>query len=707
MKTTSTSIIALLLSLCLLPGGPLTAQTFVQQSPNQLTNRMNDVGIQPNGRGVAIGGAGLVLTTTNYGNTWTQNAQPVQSTNRVVPLPNGGDGQQFLLLGNGTIRRSANGGNAWTMATLPSGIGNARLDRYAVPAANALYVGGDNYVLKSTDGGANWTDISPAADGTTWESVSFVDANNGWLGGNNGHVYRTTNGGQTWSVLTAVAFAERVHVTMVDAQTGFAAVRRDLYKTTDGGTTWVLWGADAFGSHQTQLVVLDADHLVSTQDGLVVFVSGDGGISWTRKTPTPYGGNYGHLTAFADGRVWVASDYGSIAFSDNYGLNYADQLPGFKYFLTSIDFSNTNTGWCVGSAGAVARTQNAGSTWTPVVTDITEGDPATAPYYFWVKAYDYNEAVVASFHGIRRTTDGGQTWQLTSAPAANSSFQAAHSQGNTLAVLTSNERVRISTNRGQTWTERVISNDFPYLTSIHFASEQVGFAGGGTTAGQLFKTTDGGTTWTELASPSPSRASDIWFLDEQEGWLIQEAFSDQIYHTTDGGASWTAITLPQTTFWRKAHVTSAGELDVMGGSSGLATGYRSTDGGQTWEQWLSSFNFTFQDYAYQDTPNGHDYWICGTAGWITRASFVQVGTDDVQRLPLTLGPNPTSGMLHLQLPNGAATATATVQCFDALGRLVYAGAAAPTLSLAHLPNGVYVVQLRQGGVVYVGRVVKV
>ena len=63
-------------------------------------------------------------------------------------------------------------------------------------ANNGTAVGSDGLILRTTDGGANWTNQT---SGTTsfLNDVSFTDTNNGTAVGENGTILRTTNGGTT------------------------------------------------------------------------------------------------------------------------------------------------------------------------------------------------------------------------------------------------------------------------------------------------------------------------------------------------------------------------------------------------------------------------------------------------------------------------------------------------------------------------------
>ncbi|MEZ4986379.1 MAG: hypothetical protein R2795_15295 [Saprospiraceae bacterium] len=263
-----------------------------------------------------------------------------------------------------------------------------------------------------------------------------------------------------------------------------------------------------------------------------------------------------------------------------------------------------------------------------------------------------------------------------------------------------------SSDRGATWNSYPISPNFPYLNFLHFPTTQIGFAGGGSNEGQLFKTTDGGQQWEELASFSPNRLKLAHFLNETTGWVIPDAFTNVLYQTTDGGQTWTTATLPANSFWRSFYAASETEWDVFGGSAGFGTMWRTTDAGQTWVQTIVSYDSFFQDYARINAPNGHTYWLCGTAGYIGRIDFTNTFASSLQHLPLQLGPNPTAGILRIVLPTEEQGLDARLLLVDATGRPCYDAPAREYVDISHLPAGRYQCMLYAGERIYSQVVVK-
>ena len=123
---------------------------------------------------------------------------------------------------------------------------------------------GTQFMMKTTDGGASWREISPdlthvagggeaatprAPAAITTFSVSPVQEGVIWAGTNNGVVQLTENDGTSWrnvspSNLPSLGTFEIVDAGRHDARTAFAAyivpndVHPYIYRTRDGGATW-------------------------------------------------------------------------------------------------------------------------------------------------------------------------------------------------------------------------------------------------------------------------------------------------------------------------------------------------------------------------------------------------------------------------------------------------------------------------------------
>jgi photosystem II stability/assembly factor-like uncharacterized protein len=189
----------------------------------------------------------------------------------------------------------------------------------------------------------------------------------------------------------------------------------------------------------------------------------------------------------------------------------------------------------IGTAGGgVWKTSNAGITWRPISDSLgtqSIGDIAIAPSdtnIIWVGTGEKNSSRSQSWgNGVHKSTNGGRTWQHMGLTETRSVGKIVISprDPNTVYVAamghlwgTNAERgVFKTTNGGTTWTKILFVNDTtgavdlkmdPSNPDVLYAAtwhrvRQGGSHMQGTGAGSgIYKTVNGGTTWTRLTDPA-------------------------------------------------------------------------------------------------------------------------------------------------------------------------------------------------------------
>lgn len=237
------------------------------------------------------------------------------------------------------------------------------------------------------------------------------------------------------------------------------------------------------------------------------------------------------------------------------------------------------------------------------------------PQNVWFTTMNGTDGTVARDFGV--TTDGGTTWV-----PKTFSYDADWMPGDISAISgttawtanyssSANGKGGIfkTTDGGDTWTrqgEELYQNTASFLNIIHFFNENEGYAQGDPVSGnfEIFRTTDGGDTWNAVTAPAAqSQEASTVGLDWAIGDIAWFGTSKgRIYKTTDKGATWTVLSTGTTKMISEMSWSDEmnGAVTVMNlnQTTGQTSDWqflRTTDGGETWnavnvaENYFSSF----------------------------------------------------------------------------------------------------------------------
>jgi photosystem II stability/assembly factor-like uncharacterized protein len=277
---------------------------------------------------------------------------------------------------------------------------------------------------------------------------------------------------------------------------------------------------------------------------------------------------------------WAVGEGGVILKSADRGRTWTAEASGTTQNLNSVQMSSVTSGWAVGAARTVANYN--GTAWT---------------------ASQISYPVNLNFSSVRLV--GANSIYITAA----SGFSGGVSDFRNLFY---------SRDGGVTWSDLNISNTaeasyiLNYLYSSFFVDANNGWVVGTnsnlTPAGKVFKTTDGGATWSDV---SPVGADDIafhgvYFADANNGWVVGGVAASSlgnIYHTTDGGVTWTSQ-YNNTPMFRRVSGTGASDVWV---ASERASVYHYD--GANWSEYTTPLGAgRFDSVNFPDPWNG---WAVG------------------------------------------------------------------------------------------------
>lgn len=502
---------------------------------------------------------------------------------------------------------------------------------------NTLFAATTEGTFKSIDAGTSWSlvhnvlmamDIVINASDTTVLYAAYGQRNS--TGGTQG-LYKTTNAGTTWTLLagglpaasdfgrTSLAISAStpsiIYAGIANANT---SQLRGLYRTTNAGTTWTLQTAtnyvNAQGWYDNVIAVDPTNPSVVYCAGLDIYKSTDAGVTLNRQSYwysgyggiVPAGGPEGpgeyahadhHAIAFHptnSNTIYFGTD-GGIFVSTDAGISFDGRNGGFVTTQFYNGFANSESDSLIALGGLQDNgtvKYVGGTSW-----DKTYGGDGG-----WCAIDPTNPLVMYEeyvYLAISKTVDGGASWfgatNGLATGSTNANFIAPFViSPSTPSVLYGGARVVYkSTDGGSNWfaTNGGVNFNGTMVASIGVSSTSADtvICGTGSSASgatfQIFRTTNGGSTWTNVTGTNPNRyPTDIAF-DQGSGTVAYLSYSGygtpHVFKTTNAGATWTDIStnLPDI----PVQCVLADPLFPNTIFAGTDLGmYRSTNGGTSW-----------------------------------------------------------------------------------------------------------------------------
>jgi photosystem II stability/assembly factor-like uncharacterized protein len=564
--------------------------------------------------GLAPGGSfgGTLYRSSDGGNTWSE--VPALDSTSVFDIEFAPDGTTYIATQD-SVRKSTDSGLTW--ATLNLGIGaNDQVFDVAIDPSDPsnLWVGvadaaGSQPVnaMRSTDGGATWTDRTPPHAPMSGRGIA-VDPNNsntviavfgGDFGG--GEAWVTTDGGDSWNDRSAGLPGNPLNAVVYDGTrllVGggllFGSQFEGLYESPDLGVTWT-------PLHDgTWPILVVEDIAVDPSDAARIFVAIDGG---------------GVNRTTDGGATWQVGVGGTQALA---GRSIRFQ-PGDSQEL----FLGT-------SSLAVFHSTNGGDNFVPSSEGISELD------LFSIDAnpLDPGEIAVAfqgqNNGGVLSSADGGVTWQLESAPPTRYSAVGFAPDGTLYAIsagpsTVAQEGLYRRENNGS-WTPLGPDQGSLYesdLNTMRFSlnnpnlillgGEDFGVAG---FEGTIWRSTDAGGSWTKVYELGDfHRITDIEIIEDGTDQNMVAAWNSEsgdniggALRSTDNGASWFDSSTGLPGFFRGPRLCASPSdpqtLFVSAWLSFQSGGlFRTTDGGMNWTSTGFTGNQTLGDVACHPVDN--------------------------------------------------------------------------------------------------------
>jgi photosystem II stability/assembly factor-like uncharacterized protein len=417
-------------------------------------------------------------------------------------------------------------------------------------------VGDAGSVHVSVNGGNSFT--SYGIGGNNLNSVYFTDESTGYAVGNGGTIVKTVNGGLNWAPQTAPSSDNLTGVKFANSTTGYACGDNGkVIYTVNGGTNWQSY-TTLSSKNLTSIDAIGSTIICTAVDGVILKYNGS---------------------------TWSTIDYKIVTKSD----------------VRSVSMISSSTFYTCGGGGFINKTSDGG------VTRTYQANPMMAPLSD-VFFYDANKgwAVASTNNAILRTANGGATWQFQSGVSVNYSYTlkqvtsvnignpiCLHPQNKNGVFILAGSALYRSLDKGETWT--LLNGSVPGSSAHSFyvnaLDTNLMIASKGSSGGRLIRSTNYGTTWTDIFNPinltsygmplevDPSNPNTIYLAPDNL----------PLRKSTDWGANWTTLTGPESGVFRSpcdivVQFENPNTIIIGDGTTGSGAGkvWKSIDGGMNW-----------------------------------------------------------------------------------------------------------------------------
>src|SRR6266849_3180361 len=552
------------------------------------------------GTGEETVGNGL-YKSTDAGKTWTRaGLEDTRYITAIIVDPRDPNivlvsARDYFLAGPGRgIFRTTDGGKTWNrvffkddktsvvdLEAAPDDPGIIYAATYSllINPNDRRALGVDSQILKSTDEGATWQQLSStglpeSGRGTIGLAVAPTTKGNRVYAIINSGFFRSDDGGVNWQRsttdprITGSTFFGKTYSDPRNPDIVYV-MQTSMYRSTDGGKSFESYKGAPSGEDQHVLWIDPSDTqrmILGSDQGAIVSL--DGGQTWSDWFTQPTGQFYHVITdnEFPYRAYAAQQDSGSVAVlsrSDFGMITYRDWFStgAFESGYIAPDPLNSNLIYSVGWYGSVFR------------LDRTTGQIATvfgpgAKYrYTWETPLVFSprdpKTMYLGMQYVLKTNDGTQTWaaispDLTQRPEAGSGANRPPDQGVIQTIAPSAARA------GEIWV--------------------------GTSTGLVQLTRDNGASWNNVTPAGMPERPEIRLIeasavDAETAYVIAAAFGGSkpyVYRTHDAGKTWQRIVtgLPESSI---AQVVREDPLRQGLLYAGTETGaYISFDGGDHW-----------------------------------------------------------------------------------------------------------------------------
>ncbi len=421
------------------------------------------------------------------------------------------------------------------------------------------------------------------------DSVAYAATING--------VFLSHDRGATWRQ----AGLEGVQILQIVARSGSVVLaisdRLEAYVSRDRGDTW----APVSEPSSVRAAGIDPDQPSTIYAGYAttIWKSTDAGVSWqTLAAPGDY--PWPEAFAFSSGAVYVVS-YSHLFKSVDGGISWSSAQPPFHtvgaiaagasdgvVYASGVFASGADAGM-----GGFCRSLDSAATWTCSASpagdflEIPGQTPASTRFLTARTTSNTDSRGTTVTRATFLSRDGGATWAPVSGGLEGPVQAFASDATGSLVLAGTDQQVFRSEDRGDTWTPFRAGLKAIKIGALALDPQQPStiWAGAGGTSPYssgpgLFRSTNGGLSWSPAGGPQGPRGVTALLIDPANPRTMYAAWG-QVFRTDDGGETWTSSSFPSTGGLTSLALDPSDPRRVWAGTTGPLVS--TSEGGPYWE----------------------------------------------------------------------------------------------------------------------------
>jgi photosystem II stability/assembly factor-like uncharacterized protein len=469
------------------------------------------------------------------------------------------------ILVAGTLKgvyRSTDGGEHWQLISPEGSQEIHEVESIAIDPANPqiTYAGTWHLPWKTIDGGENWTSIKQGIieDSDVFSIILDPKEPNVVYASACSGIYKSQNGGEKFQKVQGIpSTARRTRVLMQDPQNlniVFAGTTEGLYRTGDSGATWQRTTGPEIIVNDVYVDPSNTNRILLATERGGVLASGDGGYSFL---PSNNGFSARQITSYIGDATQPATIYvgvvndkawGGVFVSDNGGLTWSQKSAGLNGQDVFSLGQASDGSVLAGTGHGLYRLQ--GELWSrvnnvslaeqqspePAVENKAvvparprgkaRGGPPKKATEAAASAHSFDANVnaitrtgdtlyAATSEGILRSVTAGESWKLVVGPERQDwNFVATAKSWVVAATLRS---ATLSSDEGQRWESVSLPGTLEQVAALTVDDTGTLWVGG---REGVFVSQDRGATWQSLTGLSIRDVNSIFYDEPSQRMLI-------------------------------------------------------------------------------------------------------------------------------------------------------------------------------------------